>query len=136
MVMVEVPEFFASFQGDTSKDGIFIPKPIPFEEIKNHQEITSLTALWNYSSYHFNIRGEAIINGGRRIQLNLFKNCENTKLVCKRRHQLDVGVNNGKPLDKRLLYVLGLQCQVGAVPQTAVLLISEDGKEWAWRDFV
>ena len=134
--MVGVPEFFASFLEDTSKDGLFIPKPVPFEEIKNYSDkLTSLTALWNYNSYHFNVRGEAIINGGRRIQLSIFKN-PNTRIICKRRHQLDIGMNDGKPVDKRLLYVLGLECYAATVRQVAVLLISEDGKEWSWRDFV
>jgi len=113
------------------------PQIVPFEalyQLHQTEVITTMMLLWNHNSYYVSVPDKTfIVNGGRKLALEQFGECE---FLYRRRNQVEVGMNepsdDGGEKTKVVNWIIGLK-SVGA--DTMVLLqIAEDGHAWSWLD--
>lgn len=131
------PEFIVKIDGEPT------PRPVEFEELFDLQpNMVSLTLLWDFNSYHINVRRRYfLINGGRKIAVKQFKGCRDLRIFYRRRHQQDIvfgaiphGDNAGKSLGHRVTYLLGFIGTVNDEEKVMYLHIDTDGSQWMWKN--
>ena len=110
------------------------PIPVEFESIfKSRDSVTSLMLLWDIASYHVDVlQRQFIICGGRRLISNDALSFNGKVWIfCAKRHQREVNAENVEDVKKeRLFYLLGITNDTDYL----YLQISEDGKQWMWRN--
>ena len=100
-------------------------------------DIKSLILLWDFNSYLINIHDKYfIINGGRKIQPNVFNEMKDFHLIYARRNRINIVLDSDKPTEKpQKFYLFGIEGKfLDNMANSILLQISEDGTQWIWRD--
>ncbi|MHA2426512.1 MAG: hypothetical protein ACXADB_00530 [Candidatus Hermodarchaeia archaeon] len=116
----------------TIKDDPNQPRVVSFSDLfAIRDDITTMTHLWNTNCYYVNVLQKSfMINGGRRIRFNSpFGDCA---LLYRRRTRKTIALDgNGKPITE-IAWIMGIEDK--ETKEMAFLIISEDGRNWEWRN--
>ena len=127
------PEFIVRVEGEPT------PRPIEFEDIFQIKDsMQSLTLLWDTNCYHVNRKRRfVIVNGGRKIGLKAFKHCTDLSIFYRRRNSFELafGAIPANNVDSNsTTYLLGFEGTVDGEKKLVYLHVSEDGRQWVWKD--
>lgn len=111
------------------------PSVVPFSELYGQKEkITQMVFLWDYNSYLVNLPEKYfIVNGGRKLFFG--DNIEGEiRILYARRNRMSVSVNQDvveqESNSQTTSYLLGVESS----DKQLLLIISEDGGAWAWKN--